>query len=171
MPRIAFATALCALLLVPALAQAQTRGRDETGSIRGGVGFTADPTTFQLGVDVPFRISENLALGPSVEAGFDDDHTFFAPTWSFEFRLPMGENPFLPYAHLGVGAAYLEEERSWRRDRDDWALLFDAGIGGDLWVTDQFAVGTRVTFHLMPEDLIDENFIFSWRVLTGRFSF
>ena len=159
------------LLALPCVAaNAQTRGKGETVSVPGGLGFTADPTSFLMGVDVPFAISENVALGPSMQVGVANDTTFFAPTWVGEFRLPMGDNPFLPFATLGFGAAYLEKERP-GPDRHDWGFLIDLGIGGDFWVTDQFAVGTKATFHLMPDDVAGEHFLFSWQVLTGRFSF
>jgi hypothetical protein len=165
--------ATVSLLLVTLTAfagHAQTRGQGETASVRGGVGFTVDPGSFLMGVEVPFAISENIALGPSFQAGVDDDTTFLAPTWVIEFRLPMGQNPFLPFAQLGAGAAYLKKERR-GRDRDDWGFLADLSIGGDFWVTDDFAIGTKATFHLMPDDVAGENFLFSWQVLNGRFSF
>ena len=161
----------CLLLaLAASTAHAQTRGRGETASVRGGVGFTVDPGSFLVGVEVPFAISENVAIGPSAQFGVSDDTTFAAPTWLAEFRLPMGDNPFMPFAQAGVGAAYLEKERR-GRDRDDWGLLLDLAVGGDFWVTDQFAVGTKATFHWMPDDVAGEHFLFSWQVLNGRFSF
>lgn len=163
--------AACLLLVLPcAGAHAQSRGRGETASVRGGLGFTASPDSFLMGVEVPFSVSDYLALGPSMQFGIDDDTTFFAPTWIGEFRLPLEDSPFLPYAQVGFGAAYLEKERR-GRDRDDWGFLIDLGIGGDFWVTDEFAVGTKATFHVMPDDVAGENFLFSWQVLTGRFSF
>lgn len=171
MPCTRWIALVCLLLTLPATAAiAQSRGSGETASVRGGLGFTADPDSFLMGVDVPFAISENVALGPSFDVGVDDDTTFIAPTWTFEFRLPMGENPFLPFAQVGFGAAYLEKERH-GRDRDDWGFLVEFGLGGDFWVSDDFAVGSKATFHVMPDDVVGEDFIFSWQVLTGRFSF
>ena len=159
------------LLAAPLGALAQSRGQDETVSLRGGVGFTADPGAFLLGIDVPFRISENVAMGPSMQLGLDDDSTFFAPTWSGEFRLPIENTNAVPYFHAGLGAAYLEKERRRRRDKDDVGFLIAFGLGGDFFVSDEFALGSRVTFNVMPDDVVDEHFIFSWQVVTGRFSF
>lgn len=149
-------------------ASAGEHGEDETFSVRAGPGFTASPTTFLMGVDVPFAVTKNVALGPSFQLGVDDDTTFFAPTWNVEFRLPLED--VTPYAYGGAGLGYVKKDHR-HGDDDDAGFLFDLGIGLDFWVSDEIALGSRMTFNFMPSDVEGETFIFSWQVLTGRFSF
>jgi opacity protein-like surface antigen len=169
MTRRRLASALLLLSWLPSFAvSAEGRGEDETLSVRAGLGFTASPTTFLMGIDVPFVITKNVALGPSFQLGVDDDTTFFAPTWNLELRLPLEE--VAPYAFGGAGLAYVKKDHR-RGDDDDAGFLVDFGIGLDFWVSDEIALGSRMTFNFMPNDVEGETFIFSWQVLTGRFSF
>lgn len=163
---------LCLLLTLPGLAaSAADRGKDEMFSIRAGVGLTADPTTFLLGVSVPFAISESVALGPALQFGVDDHTTFLAPTWSGEYRIHIEDLDLVPYVHAGAGIAYIEKERRGPGDDDDLGFLLAFGIGADFWVSDQLSVGSRATFNIMPDEVENESFIFSLQLLTGRFSF
>jgi hypothetical protein len=165
--------ALCAL--VPFAAAAEGRGV----ALETGIGFTSNPDTFLLSTELPIQIARDFDLGPLVQLGIGNDRLIVAPTVNVRYSFPLSryirnENPvwdrLSPVAHGGVGFAYLERDNK-PGDDDDLGFLFNLGVGMQYAMTDRVSFGTRMTFNMMPGDVLDERFFFSWQVAQFRYRF
>jgi hypothetical protein len=146
-------------------------------ALEAGAGFTSGPSATLVTVAVPASITPTLAVGPLFQLGFgSDDRVIIAPSIDTRFTTSLGalfnddsgtwENlEFL--AHGGIGFAYLEKDRR----GDDTGFLFNFGAGIDYIVSDRIALGTRMTFNVMPTSVLDEDFFFSWQLLNVRVRF
>ena len=56
-------------------------------------------------------------------------------------------------------------------DDDDIGLLMSVGFGADYRITDSISLGSRMLFNVLPDDVLGENFYFSWQVAAIRFRF
>jgi hypothetical protein len=162
---------------VPAFAQGKSFGLSAGDwSIQGGGGFTSDPDGALLATNVEYAITRDFGVGPVLQLSFDDDNTIVAPTLNLRYRVDLSDvgNEFVrriePSATFGLGFAYIEKDHS-AGDDDDAAFLISGGVGAEYWVTDQLAVGNTVLFNGMPDDAVDEDFFFSWQLVTLRYRF
>ncbi len=167
-----------ALTLFAVTAAGAQEKRESVGpSIGASIGFTADPGTFLLALEAPFRVAPHITVGPLLQLGLSDDWTIVAPTANvrYAFDLSSASSPGVrklsPFIQGGLGFAYLERDRNGRRDRDDTGFLFNMGGGIEYFVTEQFAVGSSIMFNVMPDSVIGENFFFSWQMGSARFLF
>src|SRR5215813_2299465 len=54
--------------------------RDEgTFSLKAGLGFIADPSSFAMGFEGDYRVMEPVSVGLLTEVGLDDDVTIVSP--------------------------------------------------------------------------------------------
>jgi len=60
-------------------------------ALRTGLGFTADPTTFLMAIELPYSLTRNLTLGPLLQIGVDDRETLVAPTLNARYFLSLGQ--------------------------------------------------------------------------------
>lgn len=160
---------------------AQDAGADAGGSalspysVRAGLGFAADPSAFLLTAELDYHIHDMFTVGPLLQYGVADDRTWLMPSINLQYIIdltPISETlgKFKPFLQAGTGFAYIHKERG-RDNLDDVGFLINLGFGGDYYLNERFAVGSNMLFNIMPDDVIDENFIFSWQVLTARFHF
>jgi hypothetical protein len=143
------------------------------GTVRAGIGFTADPTTFLMGLKGGFYAMPRFAIGAQLQIGVSDDDVIVAPTFNVEylFDLPAEELDRLkPFVEGGLGFAYIHEDRRDHRD-DEAGFLINFGFGLDYYVTDTIALGTSMLFNFLPDEVHDEHFFFSWQVIGARFDF
>ena len=73
-------------------------------------------------------------------------------------------------AALGLGFAFLEREQS-SGDDDDLGFMFNLGLGIEYEWADRTTVGTRMTFNIMPGEVLGERFFFSWQLAQLRYRF
>jgi hypothetical protein len=146
-------------------------------SAHAGGGFTLSPDTALLAVGLDYAIAPQLALGPLVQFGVDDNDTIVAPTANFRYRIDLSNaddaivRRIEPYVQGGAGIAYVERDRG-RRDRDDAEFMLNGGVGLDFRVAPKLSVGSAVLFNGMPvDDAAGERFFFSWQLLTARVHF
>jgi hypothetical protein len=160
--------------LDPSLALGQTEGTLERSiGFKAGIGFSSDPTTFLMTYQADFFLHPSIALGPLFQFGVSDDDFFFAPTLNAQalFDLPVeGLEALKPCFQFGLGLLYLDKDRWWG-DKDDVGFLINLGLGLEYFLTDYFALGTNFLFNVMPADVLGDNFIFGWQVITLRFQF
>jgi len=147
------------------------RMRAGTWSARSGIGFTGDPTTFLLALGADYFVTEDVSVGPLLQFGIDDDPFIFAPTLNVQWTLDLADIDNLkPYLQGGLGIAYFQDgDRN--GDEDETGFLFNTGAGLDWYFDDRMAVGTSLLFNVLPDEVLDEEFFFSWQVLTLRFLF
>lgn len=150
----------------------QSASRDRRPvSVPIGVGFTADPDTFAISAAADFEVAPDWTAGPAVLLGLDDRRTLIAPTLQAKrhFQLGREDDPDLSrlsaFVQGGVGIAYIEKERRNQSDLDDVGLLLNAGGGLRYRVSDGASLGTQMMFNVMPDDVADEHFFFSWDVV------
>jgi len=152
---------------------------DEAGpfSIRTGLGFTADPDAFLLGFEADYMVAGQFSLGGLVHVGIDDDYTIVSPVAYGRYRVELGEyeaalEPVSPYLQAGLGFTWWDvDRRSPFRDDDDAAFLVNFGFGVEYRFDPHLSLGTQMLFNFMPAEIYDENFYYSWEVLTLRYRF
>ena len=199
MRSLSFARVFTIAALIAAPAWAQDRypsdsdyGQDDSGgsdprvgagpfSLRGGLGFTSDPTSFLFGVEADYEIAPQFSLGGNVQVGLDDDVTIVSPTAFARYRIDLGAmDPGLaaiePSVGLGVGFTWWDRDLHFDRDDDDVAFLIDIRPGVEYRLSPNFALGTLFHFNVIPTGLFDdkayeEQFYFAWEVLTFRVTF
>ena len=165
-----------ALGLVPAAAFA----RSEAGSVslETGVGFTADPNTFLLATELPVRVARDVELGPLLQLGIGDERLIVAPTLNSRYSFPLSRyvtdrhpvwERLRPLAHGGVGFAYLERDRRGRED--DLGFLFNLGVGIQYDWAERLSFATRMTFNMMPTEVLGDRFFYSWQLAQLRYRF
>ena len=164
---------LCALLPLAAAAEGSSV------ALETGIGFTSDPTTFLLSTELPIAVARDFTLGPLVQLGISEHRLIVAPTINTRYSFPLSryvrnENPIwdrlYPIAHGGLGFAYIERDNK-PGDDDDLGFLFNLGVGIQYAYTDRVSFGTRMTFNVMPGDVLDERFFFSWQLAQLRYRF
>ena len=143
-------------------------------SLRAGIGFIDDPNAFLLNLEVPYAFDRWVSVGPMFQIGLHDNNTIVAPTVNVTVTvpdLPGGNLDRLhPYGFVGMGFAYLEDDN--RRKNDSSAgFLINFGFGLEYQVSDRFFVGSQMMFNFLPEEVLDEDFFYSWQIVGARFAF
>ena len=49
--------------------------------------------------------------------------------------------------------------------------MLNFGFGTELVLTDAISVGSKMLFNFMPDDVLNENFYYSWEIATVRYRF
>ena len=168
-----------ALLATASVAQETTpsepHAREESDfSVRGSLGMTADPETFNMTVEAPVPLNDYVSVGPLMQLGFSDDHVLFGLSGHAYFTPPLeGDLEKLqPYWHLGMGLIHLEDDdRRPGRDDEDTEFLLTVGMGLDYEVGSGFHMGTAFLFNTIPGGAVGEKFVFGWQILTFRQEF
>lgn len=153
---------------------AKRQSSDSWISVRGGLGFTADPNTFLMSIDVPFTITELFAAGPQLRLGVSDDEVYLAATVQGYVTPRIGGDldVIRPYGSLGLGIAFLDKDGRRRgRDDEDVDFLLTPGFGVEYAFDDAMFVGTGVQLDVIPGGVAGERFVFSWQVVTFRAAF
>jgi opacity protein-like surface antigen len=145
-------------------------------SVGGALGFTIDPSCFLTAFEADYAVTRNLLVGPLLQVAVSDEEEVVAPSLNVQYLIDLPESTaFLdrlkPFAQVGMGFAYIEKERRGRSDKDDLGFLLNVGFGAQYELTDEFAVGNSVLFNVLPDEVIDERFFFSWHFLTATIRF
>lgn len=153
---------------------------DDAGrfSIRTGLGFTADPEDFLLGFEGDYAFTDQLSAGVLLELGLDDDRTIVSPVVYGRFRTDLGGidealEPVEPYLQLGLGLTHWDVDRPGPASgsTDDTEFLLNPGVGVEYRFTDHVSAGTHMMFNVIPDEIFDERFYFSWEIVTLRYRF
>jgi hypothetical protein len=152
---------------------------EESGgvSVRGSVGFTADPKTFLMGLSVPISMGRNVHFSPLFQLGVDDGETIIAPSAQLEYHVDLsssGRNEFVrrlrPILQLGAGFVFIHQEEP-GKDDDEIGLLINSGLGLEFEVFEDLFLGTNLLFNVLPFEVSDENFFLSWHFASVRIRF
>lgn len=158
-----------------ARARAIRRPGDDLGwSVRSGLGFTADPTSFLLNFEVPYAFESWFAIGPMLQIGLAEDDTLVIPTLNMTLKIPdlpgRDFDRVHPYGFAGVGFAYIEREVR-NEDRDGAGFLVTAGLGVEYQVSERVYFGSQMMFNFLPKETEGDHFIYSWQLGGIRFVF
>ena len=145
-------------------------------SAGGAIGFTVDPTCFLAAFEAGYGVTDNLQVGPLLQVGASDDRTIVAPSANVKYLFDLPDVPepldrLKPFVQAGLGLVYMEKERRGRPDKDDTGFLMNVGFGFQYYLTRRFALGNNVLFNIMPDDVVDDHFFFSWQFVSGTFRF
>jgi len=176
---------VAALLCLAAPAWGQGYADDGTSgdggpfSLRTGLGFSVDPDTFLLGFEADYRIiAEGFSLGVLTQLGVDDDLTMVSPVVYGRYTANLGEferslDRVDTYLQAGLGFTWWDVDRPAHRggDDDDTEFLTNFGFGAEYRLTDHVSAGTHLMFNVIPDEIYDERFYFSWEVVTLRYRF
>ncbi len=147
-------------------------------SLRTGIGFTADPDAFLMGFELDYRIEDGFSLGTQVQVGVDDDLTLVSPVVFGRYTQNLGDfdgglDRVDLYVQGGLGFTWWDVDRARNRggDDDDAAFLMNFGFGAEYRLTDHVSAGSHMLFNIIPGEIYDERFYFSWEVVSLRFRF
>ena len=156
-------------------APAIRRPGDDLGwSMRSGLGFTADPTTFLLNFEVPYALDAWFAIGPMLQIGLAKDDTLVIPTLNMTLKIPdlpgRDFDRVHPFAFAGIGFAYIEREVR-NEHRDGAGFLITTGLGVEYQVSERVYLGSQMMFNYLPKETEGDHFIYSWQLGGIRFVF
>lgn len=141
--------------------------REGSSSIRLSGGISEGPDTALTGFELAHFLTDTIAIAPFLQLGVADDHFLFAPSLDAKIVIDVESEPrLLPFAQAGLGFAYIDEDDAGGDDSDDAGFLVHAGGGVDFFVTERLSLGTAVYFNFLPGEVQDEDFFFSWHVIT-----
>lgn len=149
-------------------------GPDEGWSARAGMGFTANPTTYLMNLEVQRALDDWIAVGPMLQLGLDDHYAIVAPTMNVTLKLPdlPGRNfdRFIPYTFAGLGFAVINDDHA-HNDKTSAGFMVDLGAGVEYQLTDNLFLGTQMMFDFLPQQTQGQNFIFAWQIGGLRYAF
>ena len=164
-----------------AWAQTQTSssGMDASKfSVQTGIGFFADDNFdgFLLNFEGSYHIDQSWSAGVDFQLGFDDDFLLFSMPFygQYDFGNIPGDVPILsdmhPFARLGLGFTYAEFEAG-PIDIDDTGFLFVMGGGLAYPINDNLSVESRMQFNITTNDFFEDDFYFTWELVSLRYRF
>lgn len=145
------------------------------GEVQGfvGLGFTDSPDTFLLPGEIDFYVDDNLAIGPKLQLGLDDDTTIVAPSFHVKkvFSIPHegGISRWKPYVQGGAGFAWLEKQR--RTDEDDFGALLHFGGGVEVFLNEGLSLSSGIDINFLLGEPVDEDVFLSIRLIELGFRF
>jgi hypothetical protein len=176
---LAVALSLLALNTATAAAQETSSALDANHfSVGAGIGFFAEDNFdgFLLNFDGRYHFDEHLSAGVDFQFGFDDDFLLFSlPLYGrYDFGKFEIDTPILKdmnvFTKLGMGFTYAEFDHR-LIDTDDTGFLFVIGGGLAYSVNEHISFESRMQFNITTNDLFEDDFYFSWEVLSARYRF
>ncbi len=173
------ALSLFALSAATAAAQETSSALDANHfSIGAGIGFFAEDRYdgFLLNFDGRYHFDDHLSAGVDFQFGFDDDFLLFSlPLYGrYDFGKFEIDTPILKdmnaFTKLGMGFTYAEFDKG-LIDADDTGFLFVIGGGLAYSVTEHISFESRMQFNITTNDFFEDDFYFSWEVLSARYRF
>ncbi|HLG21022.1 MAG TPA: hypothetical protein VI895_14570 [Bdellovibrionota bacterium] len=165
---------ICAVSMAASSALAQDfqfsdRSRAQTLSMGGGLGFTLSPDLFLMGVEGHYFVHQNIAVGPLLQFGVDDNIFLLSPSLNvrgvFDLPAPGFAKRVKPFVQAGAGLSYIDVDRR----GDDTSFLINMGFGTDVYLTTNFALETSILFNITPN--FDDNFYFAWQFISAQYHF
>ena len=172
--RSAFAIVIAAAaLLVPATAMAQKDDSYPAIGIGGNMGFQtigSGSGLFQLGLEMPVYLSEDLSIGPWLQVGFASETVNLLFTANTRYTFDLLENTALrqvkPYLQGGFGLAHTDVNGAGSTD-----FVMNMGLGIEVPISERTAIASDLMFSPILTRSSGSNFTFSWQFLTLRYRF
>jgi opacity protein-like surface antigen len=148
-------------------------------SVQAGLGFFAEDNLdgFLLNFEGSYHFDQNWSAGVDFQLGFDDDFLLFSmPFYArYDFgNLPVDAAYFSklhPFAKLGLGFTYAEIDVNFAPDIDDTGFLFLIGGGMAYPINDNFSLESTMQFNITTNDFFEDDFYFSWEIISLRYRF
>ncbi len=143
----------------------QRAGRFILGAGMGLQANTPDGTTFALGLNGDYYVTQGLSVGPLLQLGFTGDLFQFGLTGQAKYTFDIKEIPALkPHVEAGVGFIYADLDRGRLGSEHDTSFLFPLGIGAEYRLTNSISLDSTALFNFTDLDVRDKNFFFTWLV-------
>ncbi len=178
----------CLLVLAISLTVSNSGSAQDTGSpavlnagdfsLAAGIGFFAEDNFdgFLLNFGGLHHINEKWSVGLDFQVGIDNDFTMFS--MPFYGRYDFGDIPvgvpvlkdIHPFAKTGIGFTFAELDTQ-LGDLDDTGFLFVIGAGVAYPVLPNLAFESTMLFNVTTNDLFDNDFYFTWEIISARLRF
>jgi len=173
----------CVLVLLMSVIATQTANAQLNGieledfSFEAGLGFFAEDNFdgFMLNFGPSFHIDDNWSAGVDMQFGFEDDDD--ALLFSMPFYGQYDFNNFNTdidivkdmhaFAKLGMGFTHVDVDDF----ANDTGFLFVIGGGVAYTLTDHIDIESRMQFNITTNDFFEDDFYFSWEVISARYRF
>ena len=173
--------AMSLFLTHTAWAQTQTSSSEMDASkfsVQAGMGFFAEDNFdgFLLNFEGSYHIDQNWSVGVGIQLGFDDDFLLLSMPFfgQYDFGNIPGEIPILsdmhPFARLGIGFTYAEFDPG-PFDFDDTGFLFVIGGGLAYPINDELSLESKMQFNITSNDFFEDDYYFSWEMVSLRYRF
>jgi opacity protein-like surface antigen len=171
--------ALACQLMISSTANAQAVPADpaKLWSVRGGLGFTADPGTFLINFEAERFMRDEVAVGLALQLGVDDDNLLVSPILFARYILDLSgsTNKIVkrtnPFVQAGLGLTHLRiKSDNMKKDGDATDFLMSFGLGVDYPLNGTIDIGSRMLINVIPGKVRGEGLYFSWEVLSIRYS-
>lgn len=143
-------------------------------SARAGLGFTAAPESLLLQFEVPYAFDQWVSAGPLLQVGFDGENTVVGSSMNVTITIPdlpgSDFDRLHPYGFVGLGFAVVEDDDR-KDDNISAGLLIPVGFGIEYQISDRLALGSQMTFNILPEEILEQRFWYSWQVGAVRIAF
>ncbi|MEM7411085.1 MAG: outer membrane beta-barrel protein [Myxococcota bacterium] len=149
-------------------------------STRFGIGFTADPDTFLMGLEVDYHVLRAVSVGAQIHVGVDDDQSLLSPVLYGRYHLFGGDfdvndtvDKLSAYGHVGLGFNYqdFDGRPRPRRDDDDLQFLWNTGVGLEYAINEDVSVNSQMLLNFVPNGLFGDHSYFSWEIVGVRYRF
>lgn len=169
--------ALACQLMMSSTANAQAVPADlaKLWSLRGGLGFTADPNTFLINFEAERFMRDEVAVGVAIQLGVADDKLLVSPILFARYILDLSgsTNDLVkkakPFAQAGLGLTYFDDDAGSERKGQE-GFLMSFGLGVDYPLNGTIDIGSRMLINVIPGKVRGEGLYFSWEVLSIRYS-
>jgi hypothetical protein len=190
---------LIGVVLLTAATSAAARAADDSAgfdasriSVQAGLGFFAEDNLdgFMLNFEGLYRIDANWSAGADLQLGFEND--FLLLSMPFFGRYDFGDLPIdaphfskiHPFAKLGLGFTYAEIDGRIRTpalpgfpsttidfNADDTGFLFIMAGGFAYPINEHFSLESTMQFNITTNDFFEDDFYFSWEIISLRYTF
>jgi len=186
------------ILLIAATSSAANSPNNSAGfdlsqiSVQAGLGFFAEDNLdgFMLNFEGLYRIDDSWSAGADLQLGFDDD--FLLLSMPFFGRYDFGDLPvdvphlskMHPFAKLGLGFTYAEIDGRVTTpalpgfpsttidfSADDTGFLFTMAGGVAYPINDHISLESTMQFNITTNDFFEDDFYFSWEIVSLRYTF
>ena len=166
-----------------AWAQTQTSSSEMDASkfsVQAGMGFFAEDNFdgFLLNFEGSYHIDQSWSAGVGIQLGFDDDFLLLSMPFfgQYDFENIPGEIPMLSdmhfFARLGIGFTYAENEVGpFNKNIDDTGFLFVIGGGLAYPINEKISLESKMQFNITTNDFFEDDFYFSWELVSLRYRF
>ncbi len=147
-------------------------------SVSGGIGFFAEDNFdgFLLNIGGLYHIDGKFSVGVDLQLGFEDDLTIVS--MPFYGRYDFGNIPvdvqvlkeIHPFVKTGLGFTFAEIDTPFG-DFDDTGFLFTIGGGIAYPVLENLSLESTMLFNVTTNDFFEDDFYFSWEILSARLHF
>jgi len=150
----------------PALAEETAAPADRAGHLAFGLGFgpmagTQDGTVLGLAFHGDYFVSDEVAIGPLLQLGFENDFTLVGLSGQLKYTFNVPNQPALhPHVQAGLGFVHVDN------NNDDTDFLVPIGGGIDVEVARNLFLNSTLLINVTGlDDDIFLNWLFGFKVM------